>query len=172
MLTIEQLKALPDIRAKFQAVTGLTWDPTEITDEHFLETIQWLFPKGAGFDEDHIAFDKEVIEALHGDASDPYYSGEGGEQGGTEPEPTPEPGDDNNSIDVDNINSNTQVNSSTPDGDSQSNPLGDENPNLLGSNSNTDDTAGNDENDEAIGTKDNEAIILNNDPSSVEPVEP
>ena len=170
MLTIEQLRTLPDIRAKFQAVTGLTWDPTEITDEHFLETIQWLFPKGAGFDKDHIAFDKEVIEALHGDVSDPYYNEEEGGE-----EPTTEPEDDNDSIDVDNINFNTQVNSLTPDGGSQSNPLGDENPNLLGSNSNTDDTAGNDENDEAIGTKDNEAIILNNlnnDPSSVEPVEP
>lgn len=169
MLTIEQLRSLPDLRAKFQAVTGLTWDPTEITDEHFLETIQWLFPKGAGFDEDHIAFDKEVIEALHGDASDPYYSGDS--EGGGE-EPTPEPEDDTDSIDVDNISSNTQVNSLTPDGGSQSNPLGDENPNLLGSNSNTDNTAGNDEDDEVIGTKDNEAIMLNNDPSSVEPVEP
>lgn len=80
MLTIEQLNSLTDLREKFQAVTGLTWDPTTIDDEELLKTIQWYFPKGAGFDKEHIAFDKGVIEALHGDASDPYYNeGEGGE---------------------------------------------------------------------------------------------
>ena len=81
MLTIEQLNSLNELREKFQAVTGLTWDPTTINDEDFLKTIQWYFPKGAGFDEEHIAFDKGVIEELNGDASDPYYNeGEGGEQ--------------------------------------------------------------------------------------------
>ena len=82
MLTIEQLNSLTELREKFQAVTGLTWDPMTIDDEEFLKMIQWYFPKGAGFDKEHIAFDKEVIEELNGDASDPYYSeGEGGEQG-------------------------------------------------------------------------------------------
>ena len=55
MLTINQLKELKDNRAKFQAVTGLTWDPTTITDKEFLDKIQWYFPKGAGFDKEHIA---------------------------------------------------------------------------------------------------------------------
>ena len=37
MLTIEQLRSLPDLRAKFQAITGLTWDPTSLEDEDFLK---------------------------------------------------------------------------------------------------------------------------------------
>lgn len=82
MLTIDQLKDLRDNRAKFQAVTGLTWDPTTITDQEFLDKIQWYFPKGAGFDKEHIAFDKALIESLNGDASDPYYNVE---EGGDEP---------------------------------------------------------------------------------------
>ena len=96
MLTIEQLRSLPDLRAKFQATTGLTWDPTSLEDEDFLKAIQWLFPKGAGFDAEHITFDKEVIEEIGGDTSDEYYSGEDSEggEGGTEPEPTPGPGPD------------------------------------------------------------------------------
>ena len=43
MLTIDQLKDLKDdLRAQFQAVTGLTWDPTTITDQEFLKKIQFL----------------------------------------------------------------------------------------------------------------------------------
>lgn len=87
MLTINQLKELKDNRAKFQAVTGLTWDPTTITDQEFLDKIQWYFPKGAGFDKEHIAFDKALIESLKGDASDPYYNVEEGDGQNTPPEP-------------------------------------------------------------------------------------
>ena len=87
MLTINQLKELKDDRAKFQAVTGLTWDPTTITDQEFLKKIQWYFPKGAGFDKEHIAFDKALIESLKGDASDPYYNVEEGDSQNTPPEP-------------------------------------------------------------------------------------
>ena len=90
MLTIEQLNSLTELREKFQAVTGLTWDPTTIDDEDFLKMIQWYFPKGAGFDKEHIAFDKGVIEELDGDASDPYYNGEeGGEQDDQNTPPAP-----------------------------------------------------------------------------------
>ena len=80
MLTIDQLKDLKDdLRAQFQAVTGLTWDPTTITDQEFLKKIQWYFPKGAGFDKEHIAFDKELIinlGGIDGVASEPYYNEE------------------------------------------------------------------------------------------------
>ena len=82
MLTIDQIKELKksdDLRAKFQAVTGLTWDPTTITDQEFLDKIQWYFPKGAGFDKEHIAFDKELIIQLggiKGVTSEPYYNEE------------------------------------------------------------------------------------------------
>ena len=79
MLTIDQLKELKDNRAKFQAVTGLTWDPTTITDQEFLDKIQWYFPKGAGFDKEHIAFDKELIinlGGIRGVDSEPYYNEE------------------------------------------------------------------------------------------------
>ena len=82
MLTIEQLDQLKqsnDLRAQFQAVTGLTWDPTTITDQEFLDKIQWYFPKGAGFDKEHIAFDKELIinlGGIEGVDSEPYYNEE------------------------------------------------------------------------------------------------
>ena len=82
MLTIEQLDQLKqsnDLRAQFQAVTGLTWDPTTITDQEFLDKIQWYFPKGAGFDKKHIAFDKELIinlGGIRGVDSEPYYNEE------------------------------------------------------------------------------------------------
>lgn len=82
MLTIDQLEKLKesgDLRAQFQAVTGLTWDPTTITDQEFLKKIQWYFPKGAGFDKEHIAFDKELIIQLvgiDGVTSEPYYNEE------------------------------------------------------------------------------------------------
>lgn len=82
MLTIDQLKELKkseDLRAQFQAVTGLTWDPTTITDQEFLKKIQWYFPKGAGFDKEHIAFDKELIinlGGIEGVDSEPYYNEE------------------------------------------------------------------------------------------------
>lgn len=82
MLTIEQLEKLKesgDLRAQFQAVTGLTWDPTTITDQEFLKKIQWYFPKGAGFDKEHIAFDKELIinlGGIEGVDSEPYYNEE------------------------------------------------------------------------------------------------
>lgn len=79
MLTIDQLEKLEDLRAQFQAVTGLTWDPTTITDQEFLKKIQWYFPKGAGFDKEHIAFDKELIinlGGIEGVTSEPYYNEE------------------------------------------------------------------------------------------------
>ena len=79
MLTIDQLKELKDNRAKFQAVTGLTWDPTTITDQEFLKKIQWYFPKGVGFDKEHIAFDKELIinlGGIDGVTSEKYYNEE------------------------------------------------------------------------------------------------
>lgn len=79
MLTIDQLKELKDNREKFQALTGLTWDPTTITDKEFLDKIQWYFPKGASFDKEHIAFDKELIIQLggiDGVTSEPYYNEE------------------------------------------------------------------------------------------------
>ena len=80
MLTSDQLKDLKDdLRAQFQAVTGLTWDPTTITDQEFLKKIQWYFPKGAGFDKEHIAFDKELIinlGGIEGVASEPYSNEE------------------------------------------------------------------------------------------------
>ena len=78
MLTIDQLKELKDNRAKFQAVTGLTWDPASLKDED-VEKIQWYFPKGAGFDKEHIAFDKELIinlGGIDGVTSEPYYNEE------------------------------------------------------------------------------------------------
>ena len=78
MLTIDQLKDLKDDRAKFQAVTGLTWDPASLKDED-VEKIQWYFPKGAGFDKEHIAFDKELIinlGGIDGVTSEPYYNEE------------------------------------------------------------------------------------------------
>ena len=87
MLTIDQLKELKDNRVKFQAVTGLTWDPTTITDQEFLEKIQWYFPKGAGFDKKHIAFDKALIEELGGKAPDSYYNVEESDGQNTPPEP-------------------------------------------------------------------------------------
>ena len=78
MLTIDQLKDLKDNRAQFQAVTGLTWDPAVLKDVD-VEKIQWYFPKGAGFDKEHIAFDKELIIQLggiEGVDSEPYYNEE------------------------------------------------------------------------------------------------
>ena len=82
MLTIEQLEKLEDLRAQFQAVTGLTWDPAVLKDED-VEKIQWYFPKGAGFDKEHIAFDKELIKSLgSGELKNPYYNVE---EGGDEP---------------------------------------------------------------------------------------
>lgn len=165
MLTIEQLRSLPDLRAKFQATTGLTWDPTSLEDEDFLKAIQWLFPKGAGFDAEHIAFDKEVIEEIGGDTSDEYYNQEGGEGGGEEPTPEPEPEPepdptDNDTYNTDDINSNTEVNSSDAEGNTQSGTLGDEEANLLEGEDNS-----------GIGTNSGEQIILNNEPSSVDPQE-
>ena len=162
MLTIEQLRSLPDLRAKFQATTGLTWDPTTLEDENFLKTIQWLFPKGAGFDAEHIAFDKELIEALHGDASDEYYNQENGE-GGNEPTPEPEPEPDptdGGTYNTNSINQNTAVSSSDAEGNTQSGTLGDEKPNLLEG-----------EDNRGMGTNSGEQIILNNEPSSVDPQE-
>ena len=79
MLTIEQLNSLTELREKFQALTGLTWDPTKINDKDFLKKIQWYFPKGAVFDKEHIAFDKELIIQLggiDGVTSEPYYNEE------------------------------------------------------------------------------------------------
>ena len=79
MLTIEQLNSLTELREKFQALTGLTWDPTTITNKEFLDKIQWYFPKGAVFDKEHIAFDKELIIQLggiDGVTSEPYYNEE------------------------------------------------------------------------------------------------
>lgn len=90
MLTIEQLNSLTDLRKKFQALTGLTWDPTKINDKDFLKKIQWYFPKGASLYKELIAFEKKVIEELGGDTSDSYYNeGEGGSD-----EPTTDPDDD------------------------------------------------------------------------------
>ena len=87
MLTIDQLKELKDNRAKFQAVTGLTWDPAALKDEE-KEKIQWFFPKGAGFDKEHIAFDKELINSLgRGELKNPYYNVEEGDGQNTPPEP-------------------------------------------------------------------------------------
>ena len=86
MLTIDQLKELKDNRAKFQAVTGLTWDPAALKDEE-KEKIQWYFPKGAGFDKEHIAFDKELINSLgSGELKNPYYNVEEGDGQNTPPE--------------------------------------------------------------------------------------
>lgn len=99
MLTIEQLNSLTDLREKFQAVTGLTWDPTTIDDEDFLKKIQWYFPKGASLYKELIAFEKKVIEELGGGTSDPYYNeGEadeqsGGEQTSDEPKDSEQTGD-------------------------------------------------------------------------------
>lgn len=85
MLTIEQLNSLTDLRKKFQALTGLTWDPTKINDKDFLKKIQWYFPKGASLYKELIAFEKKVIEELGGDASDSYYNdGKAGEPSGSE----------------------------------------------------------------------------------------
>ena len=160
MLTIEQLRSLPDLRAKFQATTGLTWDPTSLEDEDFLKTIQWLFPKGAGFDAEHIAFDKEVIEALHGDTSDEYYSQEGGEGGGEEPTPEPGPDEDNTQQNIsDAINdpdNNTTVNSSDDQGNTNTEPL---DPNSTVTPVTVDDDDDNPDNDQAIGTSDGEIIV-------------
>ena len=87
MLTIDQLKDLKDdLRAQFQAVTGLTWDPASLKDED-VEKIQWYFPKGAGFDKEHIAFDKELINSLgSGELKNPYYNVEEGDDQNTPPE--------------------------------------------------------------------------------------
>ena len=74
MLTIEQLNSLTELREKFQALTGLTWDPTKINDKDFLKKIQWYFPKGASLYKELIAFEKKVIEDLGGDTSDSYYN--------------------------------------------------------------------------------------------------
>lgn len=85
MLTIEQLNSLTDLRKKFQALTGLTWDPTKINDKDFLKKIQWYFPKGASLYKELIAFEKKVIEELGGDTSDSYYNdGKAGEPSGGE----------------------------------------------------------------------------------------
>ena len=87
MLTIEQLNSLTELREKFQALTGLTWDPTKINDNDFLKKIQWYFPKGAGFDKEHIAFDKELINSLgSGELKNPYYNVEEGDDQNTPPE--------------------------------------------------------------------------------------
>ena len=87
MLTIDQLKELTDNRAKFQAVTGLTWDPAVLKDVD-VEKIQWYFPKGAGFDKEHIAFDKELINSLgSGELKNPYYNVEEVDGQNTPPEP-------------------------------------------------------------------------------------
>ena len=91
MLTIEQLNSLTELREKFQALTGLTWDPTKINDKDFLKKIQWYFPKGASLYKELIAFEKKVIEDLGGDTSDSYYNDgkadapSGGEQTSDEP---------------------------------------------------------------------------------------
>ena len=48
-------------------------------EDEDVEKIQWYFPKGAGFDKEHIAFDKELIINLGGIeavASEPYYNEE------------------------------------------------------------------------------------------------
>ena len=100
MLTIEQLNSLTELREKFQALTGLTWDPTKINDKDFLKKIQWYFPKGASLYKELIAFEKKVIEDLSGDASDSYYNDgkadepSGGEQTSDEPKDDGQPGDE------------------------------------------------------------------------------
>ena len=99
MLTIEQLNSLTELREKFQALTGLTWDPTKINDKDFLKKIQWYFPKGASLYKELIAFEKKVIEDLGGDTSDSYYNDgkadepSGGEQPSDEPKDEGQPGD-------------------------------------------------------------------------------
>ena len=98
MLTIEQLNSLTELREKFQALTGLTWDPTKINDKDFLKKIQWYFPKGASLYKELIAFEKKVIEDLGGDTSDSYYNDgkadepSGGEQPSDEPKDAGQPG--------------------------------------------------------------------------------
>ncbi len=162
MLTIEQLRSLPDLRAKFQATTGLTWDPTTLEDEDFLKAIQWLFPKGAGFDAEHIAFDKEVIDELGGDTSDEYYNQEGGEGGD---EPTPEPTDDNTQQTIgDNINNpdnTTTVTTGDDQGNTTTEPL---DPNSTVEPVTVDDGDDNPDNNPAIGTSDGEIIVTNDEP--------
>ena len=99
MLTIEQLNSLTELREKFQALTGLTWDPTKINDKDFLKKIQWYFPKGASLYKELIAFEKKVIEDLGGDTSDSYYNDgkadvpSGGEQTSDEPKDEGQPDD-------------------------------------------------------------------------------
>lgn len=99
MLTIEQLNSLTELREKFQALTGLTWDPTKINDKDFLKKIQWYFPKGASLYKELIAFEKKVIEDLGGDTSDSYYNDgkadepSSGEQTSDEPKDNGQPGD-------------------------------------------------------------------------------
>ena len=99
MLTIEQLNSLTELREKFQALTGLTWDPTKINDKDFLKKIQWYFPKGASLYKELIAFENKVIENLGGDTSDSYYNDgkadepSGGEQPSDEPKDEGQPGD-------------------------------------------------------------------------------
>ena len=99
MLTIEQLNSLTELREKFQALTGLTWDPTKINDKDFLKKIQWYFPKGASLYKELIAFEKKVIEDLDGDTSDSYYNDgkadepSGGEQTSDEPKDEGQPDD-------------------------------------------------------------------------------
>ena len=99
MLTIEQLNSLTELREKFQALTGLTWDPTKINDKDFLKKIQWYFPKGASLYKELIAFEKKVIEDLGGDTSDSYYNDgkadepSSGEQTSDEPKDEGQPGD-------------------------------------------------------------------------------
>lgn len=101
MLTIEQLNSLTDLRKKFQALTGLTWDPTKINDKDFLKKIQWYFPKGASLYKELIAFEKKVIEELGGDTSDSYYNDgkadepSGGEQTSDEPKDSEQHSDEN-----------------------------------------------------------------------------
>lgn len=99
MLTIEQLNSLTELREKFQALTGLTWDPTKINDKDFLKKIQWYFPKGASLYKELIAFEKKVIEDLGGDTSDSYYNDgnadepSGDEQTNDEPKDEGQPDD-------------------------------------------------------------------------------
>ena len=100
MLTIEQLNSLTELREKFQALTGLTWDPTKINDKDFLKKIQWYFPKGASLYKELIAFEKKVIEDLGGDTSDSYYNDgkadepSGGEQTSDTPKDESQTGDE------------------------------------------------------------------------------
>ena len=100
MLTIEQLNSLTELREKFQALTGLTWDPTKINDKDFLKKIQWYFPKGANLYKELIAFEKKVIEDLGGDTSDSYYNDgnadepSGGEQTSDTPKDESQTGDE------------------------------------------------------------------------------